>query len=425
MKHNTARLSGFVCVLLFLAVFHGKAQDTMRTTLPEAEKQFIEKNLSLLAEKYNIDIVKAALIQSKLYDNPTFSFNGGLYNPEQKKIIDISHKTGQYEIGVQKLIRLAGKRNKEIKLAETNTALSENQFLELMRTLRFSLRSNFFNAYFLQNSIRAYHTQIISLENLNSAYQDLQTKGVVTLKDALRIKSLLYSLKAEQASLQNQLNDLQAELQLLLQNNQTYFLAETNAENEVSRLTQYTLQSLVDTAYANRNDLKFSENNLTFSTQNFALQKALAVPDLTLGASFDRRSSFVDNAMLFSVSMDLPFFNRNQGNIKAAKIGIDQSKTVFQQQKLTVENEVQRAYIKVLNTEKVLQSIDPDFKNEFEKLLLGITQNFKNRNISLIEFTDFNESYKDNILQFNQLQNERMQAIEALNFSVGKTLFNN
>jgi cobalt-zinc-cadmium efflux system outer membrane protein len=425
MKHNTARLSGSVCVLLFLAVFHGKAQDTMRTTLPEAEKQFIEKNLSLLAEKYNIDIVKAALIQSKLYDNPTFSFNGGLYNPEQKKIIDISHKTGQYEIGVQKLIRLAGKRNKEIKLAETNTALSENQFLELMRTLRFSLRSNFFNAYFLQNSIRAYHTQIISLENLNSAYQDLQTKGVVTLKDALRIKSLLYSLKAEQASLQNQLNDLQAELQLLLQNNQTYFLAETNAENEVSRLTQYTLQSLVDTAYANRNDLKFSENNLTFSTQNFALQKALAVPDLTLGASFDRRSSFVDNAMLFSVSMDLPFFNRNQGNIKAAKIGIDQSKTVFQQQKLTVENEVQRAYIKVLNTEKVLQSIDPDFKNEFEKLLLGITQNFKNRNISLIEFTDFNESYKDNILQFNQLQNERMQAIEALNFSVGKTLFNN
>jgi cobalt-zinc-cadmium efflux system outer membrane protein len=123
--------------------------------------------------------------------------------------------------------------------------------------------------------------------------------------------------------------------------------------------------------------------------------------------------------------MDLPFFNRNQGNIKAAKIGIDQSKTVFQQQKLTVENEVQRAYVKVLNTEKILQSIDPDFKNEFEKLLLGITQNFKNRNISLIEFTDFNESYKDNILQFNQLQNERMQAIEALNFSVGKTLFNN
>ena len=425
MKHNTARRSGFVYVLLFLAAFHAKAQDTMHITLPEAEKQFIEKNLSLLAEKYNIDISKAALTQAKLYDNPTFSFNGGLYNPERKKVIDISNKTGQYEIGVQQLIRLAGKRNKEIKLAETNTTLSENQFSALMRTLRFSLRSNFYNAYFLQNSIKAYHTQIISLENLNSAYQDLQTKGVVTLKDALRIKSLLYSLKAEQASLQNQLNDLQAELQLLLQNNKTYFLPETDAEKAASSLSQYTLQSLVDTAYVHRDDLKFSENSLALDLQNLALQKAVAVPDLTAGIIYDRRGGYVDNSMIFSLSMDLPFFNRNQGNIKAAKIGIEQSKAIFSRQKSTVENEVQLAYVKVLNTEKILQSIDPEFKNEFEKLLLGITQNFKNKNISLIEFTDFNESYKDNILQFNQLQNERMQAIEALNFSVGKTLFNN
>lgn len=425
MKHNTTRLSGFVCVLLFFVALHSKAQDTIRITLPEAEKQFIEKNLSLLAEKYNIDIAKAALIQAKLYSNPTLSYNGGLYNPEQRKIIDISNKSGQYEIGVQQLIRLAGKRNKEIKLAETNTALSENQFFDLVRTLRFSLRSNFYNAYFLQNSIKAYHTQIISLENLNSAYLDLQTKGVVTLKDAIRIKSLLYSLRAEQASLQNQLNDLQAELQLLLQNNHAYFLPEANVGNIASSLFQHTLPSLVDTAYANRQDLKFSENNMTFNLQNLALQKAIAVPDLTVGATYDRRGGFVDNSMIFSLSMDLPFFNRNQGNIKAAKISIDQSKTVFQQQKLTVENEVQLAYVKVLNTDKMLQSIDPKFNDEFEKLLLGITQNFKNKNISLIEFTDFNESYKDNILQFNQLQNDRMQALEALNFAVGKTLFNN
>ena len=425
MKHNTARLSGFVCVLLFFAAFHVKAQDTIRITLSEAEKQFIEKNLLLLAEKYNIDIAKAELIQAKLYSNPTISYGGGLYNSEQRKVIDISNKTGQYEIGVQQLVRLAGKRNKEIKLAKTGAVLSENRFFDLLRTLRFSLRSNFYDAYFLQNSIKAYQTQISSLENLNSAYQDLQTKGIVTLKDAVRIKSLLYSLKAEKTSLQNQLNDLQAELQLLLQNNHAYFLPQANVENVTSLLSQTTLLSLVDTAYNNRHDLKLSENTVAFNMQNLELQKALAFPDLTLGIGFDRRGGYVDNIALFSISMDLPFFNRNQGNIKAAKIGIDQSKVVFQQQKLSIENEVQRAYVKVLNTDKMLESIDPKFNIEFEKLLQGITENFKNKNISLIEFTDFNESYKDNILQINQLQNERMQAIEALNFSVGKTLFNN
>ena len=110
---------------------------------------------------------------------------------------------------------------------------------------------------------------------------------------------------------------------------------------------------------------------------------------------------------------------------KVAKISIDQSKVVLNQQRLTVENEVQSAYTKALNTDKMLQSIDPGFRDEFENLLRAVSENFQKKNISLIEFTDFNESYKNNILQINELQNQKMQAIETLNFTVGKTILNN
>ena len=55
-------------------------------------------------------------------------------------------------------------------------------------------------------------------------------------------------------------------------------------------------------------------------------------------------------------------------------------------------------------------------------LMDAVTENFLKKNISLIEFTDFVESYKNNVLQMNQLQNDRMQAIEALNFAVGKPI---
>ena len=141
------------------------------------------------------------------------------------------------------------------------------------------------------------------------------------------------------------------------------------------------------------------------------------------------RISFLNVERLTSaflnVAIDLPFFNRNQGNIKAAKFGIDQSNVVLNQQKNSVENEVQSAYIKALNTDKMLQSIDPGFRDEFENVLQSVTQNFEKKNISLIDFTDFNESYKNNILQINQLQNEKMQAVETLNFTIGKTILNN
>jgi cobalt-zinc-cadmium efflux system outer membrane protein len=266
-----------------------------------------------------------------------------------------------------------------------------------------------------------------TLEKLHTAYEDLQGKGLVTLKDALRIKSLLYSLKGEQAILLNQLNDLQAEIRLLLQNNAATFIPvfEDGTDTLSAALKKLDLPALIDTAYANRHDLQLATNSLLYSKQNYALQKALATPDITLGAQFDKRGSFVDNATFLQVSMDLPFFHRNQGNIKAARISIDQSEAFYKQQMGIVENDVRRAYAKALTSDNMLQYVDTGFKDQYEKLLEGITDNFQKKNISLIEFTDFYESYKNNILQFNQLKNERMQAIEALQFSIGKTIFSN
>ncbi|MDQ6757523.1 MAG: TolC family protein [Bacteroidota bacterium] len=411
-------------IFILLCYTAAAQQDSLHLTLPEAESIFLQKNLSLLAQEYNIDIAKAQIIQAKLYNNPNFQFTGNIYNREKKKPFDLSNKTGEYIAGVQQLILLAGKRNKQIKLAETNTVLQQNRFFDLLRTLRFSLRSVFYQQFFLQNSINAYNKQIAYLEKLNAAYQQLLARGIVTLKDAVRIKSLLYSLKAEQTTLQNQVSDLNAQLQLLIQNNAVYIVPVADTSMISSDLRQYPLQSLLDSAYANRFDLKLAQNNVIYNQQNYVLQKALATPDLTAGAQFDKRGSFVENASFFTLAMDLPFFNKNQGNIKAAKISIDQSKNQLQLQQQTVVNEVQRAYVKALNTDKMLSTFDPAFRSQLQKLLQGVTENFQKKNISLLEFTDFYESYKQNILQFNQLQNDRMQAIEALQFAIGKTLFN-
>jgi len=275
--------------------------------------------------------------------------------------------------------------------------------------------------------MKVYETQIATLEKMDATYKDLQQRGLVTLKDAVRLRSLLYSLRAERTSLQNQVNDLEAELQLLLQNNHSWFapdVADNSAITGIPEVRQTSLQSLVDSAYANRQDLILAQNNLLYNQQNYSLQKAMAVPDLTLGASFDKRGSFVNNASFLNLGIDLPFFNRNQGNIKAAKFSIDQTKVLVQQQTQAVENEVQTAYVKAINTDKMLESVDPAFRGQFEQLLQSITDNFMKKNISLLELTDFYDSYKENILQLNQLQNDRMQAIETLNFAIGKTLFN-
>ena len=425
MKYMLVKQLCFTAILWICIAQQSQAQDTIRLKLADAETILSNRNLSLLAEKYNIDIAKANIIQAKLYTNPNISFSAAAYNPVNHKIFDVGNN-GEYSIALQQLIRLAGKRNKEIKMAETATTSGENKFYDLWRTLQYSLHSSFYEMYFLQQSVTGFQTQITSVEKLNKAYESLAEKNIVTVKDALRIKSLLYSLKSDQAGIESRINELEADMQILLQSNNVFYVAEiTNTDDISKKIKGLNLQHLVDTAYINRNDLKLSQNNMLLNQQNYAYQKALAVPDITAGAGFDKQGSYISNASFLTLAIDLPFFNRNQGNIKAAKISIDQGRVQYEQQQQQVSNDVYRAFVKLLNTDKLLQSIDPTFQTQYEKMLQGITDNFEKKNISLIEFTDFYDSYKNNMLQYNQLQNDRMQAVAALSFSIGKPLFNN
>src|ERR1700730_11986982 len=105
-----------------------KGQDTLRLQISEAENIFLKQNLQLMIQQYSIDSARALIIQAKLYNNPSFLAAGNLYNPKEKKVLDVSNRTGEYSLGVQQLMILAGKRNKQIHLAETNAKLADQSF---------------------------------------------------------------------------------------------------------------------------------------------------------------------------------------------------------------------------------------------------------------------------------------------------------
>jgi cobalt-zinc-cadmium efflux system outer membrane protein len=43
----------------------------------------------------------------------------------------------------------------------------------------------------------------------------------------------------------------------------------------------------------------------------------------------------------------------------------------------------------------------------------------------MLEFTDFYESYRDNIIKINQIKNKKAQTMEELRFVVGTDIMNN
>ena len=396
-------------------------QDTLRLTLPQAENFFLNKNLDLIAQKYSIDSAKATVITANLYDNPDFSYSNAFYNSETHHFFD-----PEMSVQISQLIRLAGKRNKAITLAKSGIKIAEFQFYDLLRTLRFVLRNDFYNIYFLEQSSQLYQVEINALQKIVPAYEEQVKKGFTAPVDALRIKSQLYTLEAEYDNLQTNIENLQAEFKVLIRANPSSFIVAENVVTDMNTnmVKQSSYEALVDSAIVNRPDLKALNASIVFNDYNLKLQQAIAKPDITISADYDRLGSYVPNYNAIGISIPLPFFNRNQGNIRNAKIQTEVSKVQYESGLAKVRSDVTTNYITALRSEKLLMGFDPPFEEKMKNVMNEVTINFQKKNITLLEFLDFYNSYKQNVLQMNQLRFNRMSALEQLNFSIGKIIFN-
>lgn len=426
------RIKYCLSVLLLLSIaFNGIAQqnrfqaDSLRLTIGQAEDIFVKNNFSLLAQRYNIDAAKALIIQARLWPNPNISIERGPLIPLSGPTAGFFNNS-ETAAGISQLFLLAGKRNKQIKLAEANVKLTEYQFYDLLRTLKYTLRTDFYDVYYLQQSAKVYDEEINSLKTVTTAFAQQQGKGYIAEKEVVRVKAQLYALQSEYNDLINQMNDIQSELRLVLQVKPgTYInpLVDT-AALVVLNPGKYTVQELVDTAYKNRTDLMIAKTNTDISKLNYNYQRALATPDLTVSLSYDQQGSYVKNYHSVGVSMDLPFLNRNQGNIKSAKSLISLNDMNQKSVEATVEENTFRALQKAFAQDKMYHTIDPAFSNDFERLLQQVLINYQRRNISLLDFLDFYDSFKQNTLQVNSIKFNRVSAFEDINFYTGANLFN-
>ncbi len=188
--------------------------DTVTLSLQDAETFFLRNNFDLLAAKYQINEADAALVQSKLWDNPNINIEQGVFNKDTKKWFDLS-VTGESAVNLQQLIYLAGKRNKKIRIENFNSQIAQYQFYDLMRTLRYELRTTFFELYFLQQSISVYGRELKALKILVDAYTAEYQKGNVSFNELARLQALQFNLENEEIEVLKNVNEKQSNLVLL------------------------------------------------------------------------------------------------------------------------------------------------------------------------------------------------------------------
>lgn len=412
--------------LLFL-LLAGKmcAQQVAGTlTLKEAEQRFLERNLSLIAERYNIDMAQAQVLQAKLFENPVISLEQNVYNRLNGKYFDFG-KEGEAVVEIEQVIHLAGQRNKQVRLEKINKEIAEYQFEEVMRTLRQELNEKFVEVYFLSKSIAIYEKEVNSLQVLLGGMKIQQEKGNISLMEISRLESMLFSLRKEKNERENDLLTTRGELNLLLNlpedtQVQLSLDEEVLQQLDLSQLSFADLKAIIN----ERPDQKIARSTVNASRANLKLQRSMAFPEFSVKGNYDRVGNFINDYFAIGVSLSVPIFNRNQGNIKAARFSIQQAGVQQEYAANRADMELFTAYTSLEKATQLYQSTNMDLERNFEKLITGVNENFTRKNISLLEFIDYYDSYKETCIQLYEIKKNVFLAMENLNTVVGQNVLN-
>ncbi len=403
------------------------ASDTLRFELAQIEKYFLDSNLQLLAQHYNIQSSKALVEQARKWDNPVLSTNQNLYNNQEGffkhgTVYDAQgNGTPQGEIfaDLEQLIKTAGKRRKQVDIARTNVSIAEVQFDATMRSLRLTLITDFFSLQQLLGNAALYLENLDRINGLVGAMQSQLQSGNIARKEYLRIQALKIGILQNLADNTAAIEQAESELKTILRIHGNEFIMPRSGETPQAKMPDMGILSMLDTARRYNTDYRAETCQLQLQRQNLKLQKAMAVPDVTIGVDMDQHSTYVPYYTGLNIGLPIPLWDRNRGNIKSAAFMADAEEANMKQAAVKLENDVLSAYKKLLSQVRLNTEDNKQFYTDYYELYRNITDAFHKRQIGMLEFLDYFNDYEHTRQQQLQQTYNLQMAKAELNDVVG------
>lgn len=405
----------FIVISSFMA-----AQQNM--SLLDCEEAFQKNNFQLLAEQYNINMADADILQAKIWELPQLSGQINGYNPEGRKVFDIGHAKGAQ---VTQLIYMGGKKKNEIAFAKSNKELAQIQFSQLLVELRTQLHTTYYNLYYEKLKLENTNKQLGYMKELLNAYKVQSAKGNVSLKDEVRLQSIVIQLNNDKVEINKSILEVEQTLKVLtgvtediepqLSDSEATGILAAQPFGDEEELKKKALENNADYRY----NLKLIDNSKLYAQW----QKSLNIPDLNVGAAWDQNGGTFKNEVNVLVGIPLPLWKSNQGNVEKAGYAIQQNQRNADYQKLNLETKVQSAFRTWKTQYEQFSEIKATDLNNMDLVYNGMLKNFRSGNVSLIEFTDFMESYRQTALQIYDMKNDIIESAEKLNQLVQTKIF--
>ena len=378
----------------------------------------LQHNHSLIAARTVIQQDQAEETTANLRPNPVLLGDSQflpIFQPSQFSS-DYIDNTAQFDLGVSYLFERGQKRQHRLQAAKDVTAVTRSQVTDNERSLSFNVASLFINVELAESTLELANQDLKSFQDTVTISEERYKAGDTGEDDLLKMKLQL---------LQFQMDVSAAELsrvQALSDLRQLLGYESVGPEYDVTGSFDYqavkgNLDDFQAKAMANRPDLQAARLGINAANSQLALQKSIAKRDVTGQISYTHLG-YTNDVSLFG-QIQLPIFDRNQGEIARAGFAVTQAQEQKSFASGQVLTDVRDAFEGLRANDQIVSLYRSGYLDTAQQSLDITEYAYKRGAASLLDFLDAERSDRATQLGYRQALASYLLAVEQLREAVG------
>jgi outer membrane protein, heavy metal efflux system len=405
----------FLAALAIMACRYSFAQGASQITLDQAIQLALEHNHALRATRTQIQQNQAQEVTASIRPNPVFTFNS-LFIQFTAATAENINTISEFDLGFGYTFERGGKRKRRISAARDQTAVTESQVADAERAIVFNVSQQFVNALLAKANFDLATQDLDSFQQTVNIAQTQYKAGQISEGDLLKIQLQLLQFQNDKS--QATLTRVQALATL----RQLVGYDSVTPDYDVVGDLNYQpvtlgLADLQAKALASRPDLRAAQQSVTAARSQYQLAQANGKRDLGSTFQYSHVAGVNTGSLLFS--MDIPIFDRNQGEVARTRFAIAQFDETAREAEETVLTDVRNAYESLQTNGKIVQLYLNGYLKQSQDSRDISAYAYQRGAASLLDFLDAERSYRAAQLAYRQSLAAYVISLEQLRQAVG------
>lgn len=386
-------------------------------TIDEAVRAAVDRNLNLLAERFNLKVADTALVTASLKPNPVVTVN--LLRPD-RVLVDAGISPYEQVFRADYVLERGGKRERRVDQATLSKSVAELQLLNTTRSLILEVESAFTDVQLAKLNLALARDNLQAFNDVVQINTERVRTGDLSQVELSRSRLAALQFQNDVRQQDTRLRVARSHLSVLIGRGPDDALDVVGEIRKDPQAIEY--DTLRRQAIEGRPDLRAMRTDQARSVADLRLQLANGTIDYTVSGEYHRQegADVRGNSYGLFFSTPLPIFNRNQGEIARAQVQQEQLRTRVQALENDISAEMADAYAQYAVTRDIVDTIERQMLTQAQDVRTATEYSYRRGEASFIEFLDAVRAYNDTMQSYNGARAEYARSLYTLDSISGK-----